>query len=136
MPETDPQDHITHLPSGRVHELGYSRYAYQPGERADTLVEGFFRLSPRARVVYDPLHGPRPVMFMASSVTGDWREHVVVARERGDLSWPAYLASERSRYKLEAAVYVAGLVAPIREAIGDAKFALAQRKRAEALAHG
>jgi hypothetical protein len=113
----DPQDHITHLNGRMTDELGYHRYAYQPGVVPPTEVEAFFRLSPHAKVVLDLEHSPRPVMFLASGNGLGHRAHVVVARDMGDLTWPAYLARLRVTAYDEARTYVQKAFQPLRDAI-------------------
>lgn len=130
MTATDPQDHITHLNGRMVDEAGYWRYTDQPGLEPPTEVEAFFRLSPHAEVVLDLEHPPRPVMFMASKPGLPGRSHVVVARDMGDLLWPAYIARLRATAAAEARAYVTKLTDPLRKALGDARFETARRRRA------
>lgn len=130
MTEPDPQDHITHLNGRMVHDRPeLEKYAYRPGQPPSPLVEGFFRLSPHARCVYDLHADPRPVMFMAPTPGLPGRCHVVVARDPGDLEWPAYLANLRARAVGETANYVYHLFGPLRTAIAEARHAHEERAR-------
>lgn len=56
------------------------------------LVAGQFRLAPGSVFIAAPV--PEPFAFVAQ--VGARRTNVVVAREYGDLEWPAYLKAQRA----------------------------------------
>lgn len=103
MPEyINAHAYMAYLPPSRAGD--YQRYHWT-GEKhpAPREVEAFFSLSPRARIVIDPDHGPRPVCFLTGfhNQGHPGREHIVVAREWGDLTWPVWL--ERQHHEARAA---------------------------------
>jgi hypothetical protein len=129
---TNPQDYITHLSGRMADEGGYQRQTWQRGQTPSRTVEQFYSLSPKARVIINPLHGPRPVMFMSDHHPDPWvmhRAHVIIAREWGDLEWPAYLARIESTYRHEARTFVTSLSEPFWAAYREAARHTSDRQR-------
>jgi len=113
----DPKLRMRYLPASRAGD--YQHYHWTGAKHsAPREVEAFFSLSPNAQIVLDVEHVGLPVAFLSGFIGNHpGREHLVVSRDWGDLTWPAWLEGQRTQAPAHHARYLKELIAPIRAAI-------------------